>query len=80
VVVTWSGRRLRWRQCMKSALFDRAMAWLITREILLPGMTALERHIVQIRDLVGVLEGQLVDNHLVQAQAPARFSIPGCPG
>jgi hypothetical protein len=32
-----------------SALFDRAIAWLITHKILLPGVTVLERHIVRIR-------------------------------
>jgi hypothetical protein len=32
-----------------SALFDRAIAWLTTHKILLPGVTVLERHIVRIR-------------------------------
>ena len=32
-----------------SALFDRAIAWLMTHKVLLPGVTVLERHIVRIR-------------------------------
>ena len=32
-----------------SALFDRAVTWLITHKVLLPGVTVLERHIARIR-------------------------------